>query len=291
MKIGYVGDSTLKGYHSAKRFRLASYTPELLLQTARHNIAGLEENITYSASERLLFYRIRSELIPFASHPICKEDWQKELASEFQRVGETISKHDMRISMHPDQFVVLNSPSEKVVQNGIAELQYHANLFAALNLDSTHKFQIHVGGVYDDKNASMRRFSSTYKKLPESITKHLVIENDDRLFSVNDCYSIHEETGSPILFDNFHFSLKNDGEDIRQAMEKAFSTWKSTDGIPMVDYSSQQEGWRTGRHADSIDIQQFQTFIEVSKGLDFDIMLEIKDKDKSALRAVTIIQT
>jgi UV DNA damage endonuclease len=148
-----------------------------------------------------------------------------------------------------------------------------------------------VGGVYDDKNASMRRFSSTYKKLPESITKHLVIENDDRLFSVNDCYSIHEETGSPILFDNFHFSLKNDGEDIRQAMEKAFSTWKSTDGIPMVDYSSQQEGWRTGRHADSIDIQQFQTFIEVSKGLDFDIMLEIKDKDKSALRAVTIIQT
>jgi UV DNA damage endonuclease len=52
--------------------------------------------------------------------------------------------------MHPDQFVVLNSPNEKIVQNSINELTYHCRILDMMRLDETAKVQIHIGGVYGD---------------------------------------------------------------------------------------------------------------------------------------------
>ena len=56
----------------------------------------------------------------------------------------------------------------------------------------------------------------------------------------------------------------------------------------MVDYSSQKRGQRKGRHAPSIDTRDFKQFLEETKFFDFDLMLEIKDKEKSALKAIEI---
>lgn len=286
MKIGYVGDSTIKDIHSARRFRLASFTTEKFLETAALNIEGLRQNIEYAHANNLLFYRIRSELIPFASHPVCRVDWQAHFRAEFAAIGNLIKQYEMRVSLHPDQFVVLNAPSEKVVINSVDELKYQAGILRVLGLGREHKLQIHVGGLYGDKAASISRFVATYKSLPEEIRQHLVIENDDRLYTVADCLQIHIETGIPIIFDNFHHELNSDGKTLRQAMEACFATWQAEDGILMVDYSSQQAGMRTGKHADHIDIEQFKAYLASSEGLNFDIMLEIKDKDKSALEAL-----
>jgi UV DNA damage endonuclease len=66
-------------------------------------------------------------------------------------------------------------------------------------------------------------------------------------------------------------------------------TWSKADGIPMVDYSTQKEGARMGTHAEQIDIDDFKQFIAKTEGLDFDIMLEIKDKERSALKAVAAL--
>ncbi len=291
MKIGYVGDSKRETLQSARRFRLASFTPEKFLETARLNLEGLHQNIEYAASHQLLFYRIRSEIIPFASHPVCTVNWQQEFSSLLADIGKLIRHSNMRISFHPDQFVVLNAPSEKVLQNSTRELLYQAQVLELLGLGTPHKLQIHVGGVYGDKNESIRRFILAYRELPELIKQHLVIENDDRLYSVSDCYAIHEAIGIPIIFDNLHHALNPNGESMRDAMERCFSTWqRERDGVPMVDYSSQQADMRVGKHADHIDIKQFRQYLAESKGLDFDIMLEIKDKDISALEALPLVQ-
>ena len=77
---------------------------------------------------------------------------------------------------------------------------------------------------------------------------------------------------------------------MRRGLELAGQTWKKNDGIPMVDYSSQQPGQRLGTHAKSIDLQLFQKLLYETKGLDFDIMLEIKDKEKSALKALEVVK-
>jgi UV DNA damage endonuclease len=81
--------------------------------------------------------------------------------------------------------------------------------------------------------------------LSESIKERLVIENDDHLFSLNDCMVI--ETSIPIVFDNFHHDCFSDGESLDDSIKTSNSTWKKAkDGIPIMDYSSQQLGERKG---------------------------------------------
>ena len=132
----------------------------------------------------------------------------------------------------------------------------------------------------------MDRFIEQYKtKLNDSIRQRLVIENDDRLFSVKDCLYIHEHTRIPILFDNLHHACLNNGETMIEAMKQCFATWPNNQR-PMIDYATQQTGKRVGAHADHIDEKHFELFARETKDLQFDIMLEIKDKEQSAIIAV-----
>jgi UV DNA damage repair endonuclease len=132
----------------------------------------------------------------------------------------------------------------------------------------------------------MNRFIEQYKtKLSDSIRQRLVIENDDRLFSVKDCLYIHEHTRIPILFDNLHHACLNNGEPMIEAMKQCFATWPNGQR-PLIDYATQQTGKRVGAHAEHIDEAHFELFARETRDLQFDIMLEIKDKEQSAILAV-----
>jgi UV DNA damage endonuclease len=117
------------------------------------------------------------------------------------------------------------------------------------------------------------------------------VENDDRLFNLRDCLSLHRRISIPVLFDTFHHQCLNHGESIREGLAMAAETWQKDDGVPMVDYSSQQRGQRTGTHARTIDVSHFTQVLDETYGLDFDIMLEIKDKEKSALKALKVLKS
>jgi UV DNA damage endonuclease len=136
----------------------------------------------------------------------------------------------------------------------------------------------------------MRRFVSEYRSLPGAVTGRMVIENDDRLFCLADCLDLHEKTGVPVLFDCFHHLCLNRGEPMDEAFDSAMKTWKRTDGPPMADYSEQESGKRTGSHAGSMDETRFREFIGQCPEADFDLMLEIKDKEASAIRALRILK-
>jgi UV DNA damage endonuclease len=175
------------------------------------------------------------------------------------------------------------------VKRSVAELVYHAKVLDALRLDTTAKIQIHVGGMYGDKDRAIERFVSEYRRLPRTVSRRLVIENDDRLYSLADCMAVHTKTGIPVLFDTFHHSVLNQGEGLHEALRMARSTWKRKDGVVMVDYSSQATGKRAGKHIEHINIRDLKRF---AKGLqtDCDIMLEIKDKERSAAKALNALK-
>jgi UV DNA damage endonuclease len=260
----------------------------------------LKRILEYNVRNNLLFFRISSDLIPFASHPICRLDWDKHFRPLLKQLGDFIKRHSIRISMHPDQFVVLNSPNNKVVENSINELKYHCKVLDAMGLDDTAKVQIHVGGVYGNKAEAINRFIRTFngsgRFIDSVIRRRLVVENDDHLYNLRDCLKINRQTGIPIVFDSFHHELFSNQEPLRLALKDAMQTWNSCrDGIPIVDYSSQNnendkgKRGRKGKHADKIDLIKFRRFIEEVQGLNFDIMFEIKDKEKSALKAVKVL--
>lgn len=285
MKIGYPCLNRSLGCTPGHTFRLASYSPARLAETVLLNLDCLGRQLEYNREHGLLFLRITSDLVPFASHPVCDFPWHEEFAARFAALGKLIRRSSMRISMHPDQFTLINSPNEDIFRRSVAELAYHARILDLLGLDNTARIQVHVGGLYNDKPVSIDRFCARFEQLPETVRRRLTVENDDRLYSVADCLMISRRTGVPVLFDSFHHQLHNRGEGTAAALAMAAATWKKGDGRPMVDYSSQKKGERAGSHAESIDLKDFARFITAVAGMDFDIMLEIKDKEKSALRA------
>ena len=290
MKIGYPCINRGIGCTANSTFRLASYSEERLVEKVENNLNCLSKILHYNVSKGFYFFRISSDLVPFASHPVCTYDWAGHFRGEFRKVGEFIKDHNIRISMHPDQFVIINGLKDDVVERSVRELEYHCTVLDKMGLDSTAKIQIHVGGVYGDKGSAMDRFIERYNSLGKSLKNRLVIENDDRSYSLVDCLSVHRKIGIPIIFDVFHHQCLNNGETLRQGLELAASTWKESDGIPMVDYSSQQRGQRSGSHAKTLSTAMFKRFLHETRGLDFDLMLEIKDKETSALKALKILK-
>lgn len=288
MRLGYPCINTSVGCSANSTFRLANYSESRLVSSVRKNLECLESILRYNVNKGLLFFRIGSGIVPFASHPICTFNWEDFFRTYFLKLGSFISDNEMRISMHPDQFVLLNSPDEDITNRSIAELEYHQKVLDAMELDESAKIQIHVGGAYGDKKLAIRRFIERYRLLPRSLKKRLVIENDDRLYSLKDCLNISYNCGVPVLFDSYHHECLNNDETVAEALKAAACTWKTKDGVPMVDYSSQQRGARIGTHSSTIDIKHFRKFLNGTKdlGFDFDVMLEIKDKEKSAVKAL-----
>ena len=191
--------------------------------------------------------------------------------------------------MHPDQFTLLNSLKEDIFQRSVCELNYHTNVLDLMQLDSSAKIQIHVGGVYQDKKASMQRFIGRLSRLEDNIRQRLVIENDDKLFNIEDCLQINEEKGIPVLFDAFHHRVNSTSAAFSKALKLTQRTWNcKKDGVQMVDYSSQRLDGSPRAHAESIDLDDFSSFLGETKPADFDVMLEIKDKEKSAIKAIAL---
>jgi len=288
MRIGYPCINRSIGCTPSRTFRLASYSDDRVDKTVKANLDCLFKILSYNAAHGILFFRITSDMVPFASHPVCTFSWQKHFAEEFRIIGDFIRFHRFRISMHPDQFVLLNAPDEGVLERSVADLVYQAQVLDLMGLDDSAKLQIHLGGVYRNKTASMERFIENYEQLDDAIRRRLVIENDERLYTISDCLAVHKRTGIPVLFDVFHHALYNNNECMADLLEPVRASWKKTDGIPMVDYSSQQPGKRPGAHAEHINPEEFRSFLQSSKPFDIDVMLEIKDKEKSAELALSI---
>lgn len=289
MKLGYPCINRQIGCAADKKFRLKSYSETKLIETIENNLTCLQKVLEFNVKHGFYFFRISSDTIPFASHPINQFDWVSYFAKTLQSLGKFIKQHDMRISMHPGQFVVLNSPNKNTIKHAVADLVYHCELLDAMELNNTAKVQIHVGGIYADKTEAMYNFDKSYLALPELVKNRLVIENDDRSYTLADCLKIYNEIGVPVIFDNLHHACLNDGESLEEAFGMASKTWRKADGVMMVDYSSQESGKITGRHADSLDEKHFENYLKATQDYNFDIMLEIKDKEASALKAIKIM--
>ena len=288
MKIGYPCINKCIGCTANSKFRLVNYSEKRLIETIKNNLNCLLRILNYNAENNILFFRISSDIIPFASHSINTFDWIKYFKKELGEIGDFIKNQGMRISMHPSQFVLINALDKKIINKSILDLEWHSKLLDSMSLDESAKVQIHVGGIYGDKDKAITRFIKQYSKLDQSIKRRLVIENDDRLFSLQDCLKINKTVGIPIIFDNFHHECLNNGESLKDALILAAKTWKNKDGLLMCDYSSQELGERRGKHTQSIDMVKFTKYLKDLEGLDFDIMLEIKDKEPSALKAIDI---
>jgi len=286
IRLGYacVNLSLGKRGLTSRTCRLCNATRSRLEILTRENLGGLSQVLRWNVAQRIRFFRISSGIIPLASHPRAQWPWKKVLAQELADIGHFIRSRDIRVSMHPGQYVVLNSPDKSVVRAAKAELAYHADFLDHLNLDSKHKIVLHVGGVYGDRDASMRRFSKEFRALPNSVHSRLVLENDEHSYVAEDVLTLSEELGMPMVFDYLHHIALLGQPPDEKLLIKACESWSASDGRPEFHYSTQKPGSRHGSHADMIDVQDFLRFLKAMPSRNVDLMFEAKGKDLALLR-------
>ena len=261
-------------------------TSEKLTEVTAHNLAALEKMIHYNRKNNIQLFRISSDLIPFGSSPVNALPWWDIHAEAFQHIGAKIRKSGMRVSFHPGQYTVLNSPDEDVVARAILDLAYHAKMLECLGVDNQHKIVLHVGGIYGDKKEALERFEQNFRRLPEAVRNRLIIENDDRLYNIEEVLELAHRLQIPAVYDNLHHAINpppSGGTDPYWITE-AKKTWKAADGNQKIHYSQQAPGKRPGAHTDTIDLKTFLTFHDQLEDKQIDIMLEVKDKNLSAIK-------
>ena len=294
-RIGYACINLTAGIQLNKTCRLANASDSKLRELIKLNLEGLIKVLEWNKENNIYLFRISSDVIPFASHEVNKIEWWKDFKYELHYIGTSIKENNLKVAMHPSQVVNINSPREEVIKSSLKELEWHVKFLDSLGLDSTHKIVFHTGGVYGDKPEAIKRFIKVYKALPDNFKSRLTLENDDKSYNVCDLIRINKEVGIPLVFDNLHHEVLNthkpQDKDIESIMKAFFSTWDEKSGIPDIHYSTQKKEARLGSHAESINLEEFKEFYLKYKHLDFYIMFETKDKDKSVLAVYEMFKT
>jgi UV DNA damage endonuclease len=284
-RLGFVASVLSENLTTSRTCRLRNASGDRIRELIVKNLAALEQVTSFLDQHRILLYRISSNLVPFASHPINKVEWWEEYGDRFTCIGTRLRALGIRVSTHPGQYTVLNSPQPSIVEAAVGELLYHAKLLDALGTDTTCKIVVHLGGLYGGtEQHAMQRFITRAKSLPEELRRRLVIENDDRLFDAEEVLEVAQATRLPVVFDWLHHQANPCRRDIRDVLSDIFRTWSPADGRPKVHLSSQAPHGPPGAHARFIDVRDVTAFLDVAPPASFDCMLEAKEKDRALLK-------
>lgn len=251
-----------------------------LKKVSYSNIVDLRKILKYNIQNNIHFYRITSSLIPLATHPEVNWNYRKIFAVDFKIIGDLIKEYNMRIDTHPDQFNVINSVDDKVVESTKRNLWFHVNLFKDMGYP-LGKMVLHIGSATGGKKTATKRFENNFKKYPDEITSKLILENDDKTFTAMETLQLCKILGVPMVLDVHHHICNDGGYSIEEILPDVFNTWKGEKLPPKLHFSSPKEYPKDRKHADFIDGKGFIEFIELCKPLnkDIDIMLEAKKKD------------
>ena len=247
------------------------------------NADALLQALTFCADNGIGAFRINSQILPVKTHPEAGYQLSDlpdgdRIRERFEQCGRFSRENDIRTSFHPDQFLVLSSPSADVVRRSIADLEYHAQVAEWVGADVIN---VHGGGAYGDKTAALGRLVETIDSLPEAIRAKLTLENDDRVYTPEDLLPICRKTGVPLVYDVHHHRCLPDGNGVAETTAAAIATW---DREPLFHLSSPLNGWHTGDqrpHHDDIDPADFP---ECWRGLTITLDLEAKGKELAVLK-------
>lgn len=302
IRLGYVAISNALGnkvtsssnvtYKTYSKLNSQEKRIQKLKSITSSNFNALEKIIRYNIENDIHFYRITSALIPLTTHPeVPNWEYRKIFKKDFEYIGKLIRQSNMRVDTHPDQFNVINSAKEEVVQNTIRNLSRQVEWFEDLNYPEG-KMVIHVGGATGGKEAALKRFVDNFKVFPQDIQNRLIIENDDKIYTAKETLSLCEQLQVPMVLDVHHHNCNNDGENIYDMLGEIFDTWNGQPLPPKIHFSSPKDGELDRKHADYIDADDFINFIENSRvlNIDFDVMLECKEKDIALFKLVDDIK-
>lgn len=267
--------------------RLLTMTPQErrahLYQVGKNNLETVAAILRWNGAHGIRLYRISSELIPLATHPVAEDwDWAFDLDKEFALVARLAEETGTRLTTHPGQYTVLNAKEARVIESSIKDLVYHERMLTLMMGEKPDwGMVLHVGGGYGDKAAAAERYRLNFAHLPDEVKRRLWIENDDTTWDTAEALAVAESVGRPLIFDIHHHRVLRE-DDWLPWFERAMATWGEV--RPKMHFSTPKDGVRARAHADGIDPDDFANFLARIGERALDVMLECKAKDLALLQ-------
>ena len=243
------------------------------------NIKALDASIEFCSLHDIGCFRINSEFFPAITHELTKytleefEDFQS-LLDGLQVCRKKAKDKNIRLTMHPSQFILLSSPNDEVTEKAIADLNYHAYLSDLVGGDVIN---IHMGGGYGDKKSAVERVVKNFDKLKPEVQSKLTFENDDKIYSPVEVFEVCMRLKIPFVYDVHHHRCLKDEFSIEEATEKAILTWNRE---PLFHISSPIDGYEAKNsrpHHDYININDFPLFWKKISPLTVEVEAKAKE--------------
>ncbi|MDQ3367850.1 MAG: UV DNA damage repair endonuclease UvsE [Myxococcota bacterium] len=257
--------------------------PGFLNELALHNARALDAAIAWCAANGIGAFRVNSGLLPVITHP--EVGWRLDgpegagVSALLRAAGERARAAQIRLSFHPDQFVVPGSMHPAVVASSLAELEYQAEV---AELIGAEQLTIHGGGAQGGKPASLARLAAGLVRLSPRARRRVVLENDDRTYTVEDLLPVCRELGIPLIYDVHHHRCNPDALSVEDATRLASATWGERE--PWMHLSSPIDGWQGGDPRPHADYIKPADFPASWLGQRITIDIEAKAKEHAVLR-------
>lgn len=251
-----------------------------------HNVKAVRQALLFLSRHGIGAYRIPSPLFPRATHPaVGYAVADLPDAEAVRQVCSTIrsfrKEHDIRLSLHPDQFNVLSSQREEVVASTIRELEYQGDLAELLDAEIIN---LHGGGRHGSMEEALARLETSFSRLSPKVRSRLTLENDDVSYTPADLLPVCRRLGIPFVYDVHHHRCLPDGLSEEEATGLCVARWHDLGREPYFHLSAPKNGWGGGSpkaHADYIDPDDFPA---CWRSIHATIDVEAKAKELAVLR-------
>ena len=218
------------------RFQRGEYSEARIRDTYLHNAMMHLEVLPKIVKLGIRHFRMSSDTIPLGDR-VPREYWDNpELRAVYKRIGDYTRQNNMRITLHPGQFCVLNSSRSNVVANAIEDLSRHAWLFDTCEFDESPYYAINIHAGAGDRFADL---IANVKNLPTNIRNRLTFENCESVASVAKLHEVWKHTGVPVVFDSHHHVFNTGDLTMDAAYDLACSTWSNN--IPPLQHLANTE--------------------------------------------------
>lgn len=243
-------------FKTVTRKRLLSFDAatqaEMLRVIYQENINRLNLAIEFCAANNINLYRMSSGLFPFSDEPFGAEILT-EFAAQLSEIGKSALAKNIRLVLHPDQFVVLSSDSESVIANSVKILKMHARM---MDLLEQPRSEWAVMNIHGGKGDRIDKLVESVEKLPDEIRSRVCFENDEFSYSSAQILEVCRRASVPFVFDAHHHICRekldsyNDAS-VTETFWAARETWTNPDW-QLVHISNGREKFQDRAHHDLI---------------------------------------
>ena len=217
---------------------------EKLWMVMEHNAQALKQQLNWVGKQPKgqRMFRLSSDLCPAYTH----DDWtwwyfepdvQRYMEKHYGEIGELIRTHDIKASFHPGQFCVLASEHDGIVDNSVAEFEYHCDLIRYMGFGKSFqdfKCNVHIGGKRGPAG-----IKAALKKLSREARNTITIENAEYTWGLDASLELAQDCA---LVLDIHHHWINTGEYISADNPKLQPVWDSWRGVrPTIHYSVSRE--------------------------------------------------